>query len=460
MNRRIIISEEEKKQIRTLHETQKKEVNYFQILESKVNRLIVEQGFTGQGKLPELKAGEQRGEGGQITSSKEEELKPYIVDLTANFPANVTKPYKPTPEDLKKLEGLVAWLNNPQLKTSSVEIKVNSGSSRTGNFEDNKRLAIERGQTGIDYIKNYLKGKIKTDVYDKIVFPEPNDSLANQGPKPGEATAQEYQLYQKFQIIANAKGTIETKSTRQVDLKIYERRDAPMSNGFSFYIGNGAEDLAKKLGINDPKSVETLRINWPLTSGKPLAQYDDSGKFTGYKYDSPYVTVNKLPGIGWVNFCVNGPESYTSGKYDCSSGPAGYRQVYAHSGGYPGKRWMPYPEIDDKITPEDSAFFLNNPYFPKGQREISILCYIAEGNEGFEGKQLDFYKTIESSPFCQTKYKTWPNFNYKLDKKEVPGPEVKPWYPILLKKIWYTEGTTNGGLWTIPPTEKADTTKG
>ena len=52
-------------------------------------------------------------------------------------------------------------LNNPDLKTSSVEIKVNSGSSKTGDFKNNKTLAIQRGQTGIDYIKTYLNGKIK-----------------------------------------------------------------------------------------------------------------------------------------------------------------------------------------------------------------------------------------------------------------------------------------------------------
>ena len=161
MGKRILVSENEKEQIRSLHENQKKEINYFQILESKVNKLLMEQDDTSgvyldgkQGSLPALRPGETR-DNGQISSTKSEELKPFTVDLTANFPANVTKPYNPTPEDLKKLQGLVQWLNNPDLKTSSVEIKVNSGSSKTGNFEDNKRLAIERGQTGIDYIKNY-----------------------------------------------------------------------------------------------------------------------------------------------------------------------------------------------------------------------------------------------------------------------------------------------------------------
>ena len=259
MGKRILVSENEKEQIRSLHENQKKEINYFQILENKVNELLMEQDpkdITGvyldssKGSLPALRPGETR-DNGQISSTKSEELKPFTVDLTANFPANVTKPYNPTPEDLKKLEGLVAWLNNPQLKTSSVEIKVNSGSSKTGNFEDNKRLAIERGRTGIDYIEKYLKGKIKTDVYDKIVFPEPNDSLANQGPEPKTATAEEYEKFQKFQIIADAKGTIETKLTRQVKIEIYKSADISEGDNMVFKTGN-ATKLAKALVFGAP----------------------------------------------------------------------------------------------------------------------------------------------------------------------------------------------------------------
>ena len=43
MKRKIIISEEEKRQILNLHETQKKQINFFQILENKVNDLLTEQ---------------------------------------------------------------------------------------------------------------------------------------------------------------------------------------------------------------------------------------------------------------------------------------------------------------------------------------------------------------------------------------------------------------------------------
>ena len=456
MGKRILVSENEKKQIRSLHENQKKEINYFQILENKVNKLLMEQDpkdITGvyldssKGSLPALRPGETR-DNGQISSTKSEELKPFTVDLTANFPANVTKPYNPTPEDLKKLEGLVAWLNNPDLKTSSVEIKVNSGSSKTGNFEDNKRLAIERGRTGIDYIEKYLKGKIKTDVYDKIVFPEPNDSLANQGPEPKTATAEEYEKFQKFQIIADAKGTIETKSTRQVKIEIYKSADISEGDNMVFKTGN-ATKLAKALNITDNDSIQTLIKDWPSYGTTPVV---DSAV-------SPYEVAifgSRLAtdfNFKYITFCTKGFTNFAAGQYKCTD-INGYRQVYATING--GKRWLPYPSYDWKEGVVYSPFFYVNVN-PILNDVPSQMCFLAEGYTG--GFRKDFFKTVEKSPFCQSKYSEWPNYSYKLGKGEVPGPE-SVWYNYLLKTVWYTQGTTNGGLWTIPPTGKADTTKG
>ena len=456
MGKRILVSENEKEQIRSLHENQKKEINYFQILENKVNELLMEQDpkdITGvyldssKGSLPALRPGETR-DNGQISSTKSEELKPFTVDLTANFPANVTKPYNPTPEDLKKLEGLVAWLNNPQLKTSSVEIKVNSGSSKTGNFEDNKRLAIERGRTGIDYIEKYLKGKIKTDVYDKIVFPEPNDSLANQGPEPKTATAEEYEKFQKFQIIADAKGTIETKLTRQVKIEIYKSADISEGDNMVFKTGN-ATKLAKALNITDNDSIQTLIKDWPSYGTTPVV---DSAV-------SPYEVAifgSRLAtdfNFKYITFCTKGFTNFAAGQYKCTD-INGYRQVYATING--GKRWLPYPSYDWKEGVVYSPFFYVNVN-PILNDVPSQMCFLAEGYTG--GFRKDFFKTVEKSPFCQSKYSQWPNYSYKLGKGEVPGPE-SVWYNYLLKTVWYTQGTTNGGLWTIPPTGKADTTKG
>lgn len=446
MNKRIIISEEEKKQIRTLHETQKKEVNYFQILESKVNRLIVEQGFTGQGKLPELKAGEKRGEGGQIISSKIEEIPPLNIEIDATFPANKYEPYNPRPEDLKKLNQLVTWLNNRQLINQNVQIKVNSGSSKTGNYENNKKLAIKRGETGINFIKEFLKDKISEQIYNNIVFPEPTDELANQGPEPGEATQAEYREYQKFKIIATATGTIKTQTAREVNMELYKPQDAPFSGGFTFEIGDGAKSLAKKLGIVDQSVIDTLYNNWPQSSLRPRDRAVQGANGVTYLEkvkDSNYVIIPSFE-VGWVTFCINGFETYTSGKYLCSSSNPGYRQVYGYNGTYPGNRWLAYPSIDDKVQPETSAFFNNNPLF---KNDMDKLCFISEG---YKAKyHTNFFKAVEGSPYCQSKYSSWPDYKYKLTKKEVPGPE-SPWYKTLLNTIWYKDAKTNGGLWTAP----------
>ena len=458
MSKRLLISENEKEQIRSLHENQKKEINYFQILENKVNELLMEQDDTSgvyldgkQGSLPALRPGETR-DNGQISSTKSEELKPFTVDLTANFPANVTKPYNPTPEDLKKLQGLVQWLNNPDLKTSSVEIKVNSGSSKTGNFEDNKRLAIERGQTGIDYIKNYLKGKIKTDVYDKIVFPEPNDSLANQGPEPKTATAEEYQKFQKFQIIADAKGTIETKSSREVNIELYKFPPVVEGAMMIFETGN-ATKLANLLNITDKNSIQTLINDWPKYGTNPV----DASEVSPYQVALFSTKVTGDFQFQYVTFCIKGFTNYRAGQYKCSetNDVLGYRQVYATVNG--GKRWLPYPSINWVEGIKNSPFFQTkvNPLLPDA---ASQMCFLAEGYQGAFKKQ--FFNTVESSPFCQAKYSQWPNYSYKYAKKEVPGPESVWYKDYLSKSIWYTEGTTNGGLWTIPPNGKADTTKG
>jgi len=458
MGKRILISENEKEQIRSLHENQKKEINYFQILENKVNKLLMEQDDTSgvyldgkQGSLPALRPGETR-DNGQISSTKVEDIQPITIDLTANFPANVTKPYNPTPKDLKKLEGLVAWLNNPDLKTSSVEIKVNSGSSKTGDFEKNKTLAIQRGQTGIDYIKTYLNGKIKTDIYDKIVFPAPNDSLANQGPEPGTATAKEYEEYQKFQIIASAKGTKETKLTREVKIELY--KFPPVVDGEMMFFETGnATKLAKDLNITDNNSIQTLINNWPKYGTNPV---DDSAV-------SPYQVAlfsTKITGdfqFQYITFCIKGFTNYRAGQYSCGEQNEllGYRQVYATVNG--GKRWLPYPSLDWKEGIKYSPFFQTkvNTLLPDA---ASQMCFLAEGYQGSYKK--DFFKTVESSPFCQAKYSQWPNYSYKYSKKEVPGPESIWYKDYLSKSIWYTEGTTNGGLWTVPTTGGADTTKG
>jgi hypothetical protein len=459
MGKRILVSENEKEQIRSLHENQKKEINYFQILENKVNELLMEQDpkdITGvyldgkQGSLPALRPGETR-DNGQISSTKSEELKPFTVDLTANFPANVTKPYNPTPEDLKKLEGLVAWLNNPQLKTSSVEIKVNSGSSKTGNFEDNKRLAIERGRTGIDYIKNYLKGKIKTDVYDKIVFPEPNDSLANQGPEPKKATAKEYEKFQKFQIIADAKGTIETKSTREVKIELY--KFPPVVDGAVLFFNTGnATKLANALNITDKNTIQELANDWPDHQTNPVVDTAISPSQVGIFS----TRITDYMQFKYVTFCVKGFTNYRAGQYSCSDQNKliGYRQVYASVN---NGRWLPYPSLNWIEGIQYSPFFQTkvNTLLPDA---ASQMCFLAEGYKGEYKKQ--FFNIVESSPFCQAKYSQWPDYSYKLAKKEVPGPESIWYKDYLSKSVWYTEGTTNGGLWTIPSDGKADTTKG
>ena len=464
MKRKIIISEEEKRQILNLHETQKKQINFFQILENKVNDLLTEQtkqkSFSGVGELPDLLPGEQRGEQGQITSTKIKDLKPYEVKLTAEFEPNVTRPYTPTREDLEKLNGLVRWLNSPGLVGQNIEVQVNAGSSRTGDFEDNKRLAIERGETGQEFIKNYLRSRISPELYEKVVanIPPPTDALANQGPKAGlyPNDSEEYKDYQKFEILAKVSGRREIQTSRQVKLEIYIPIEAPYSKGFVFPMPNKTRGLAEGLGITDEEKIQVLYNNWPYTSTTPQPS-KGVGKngmpVTKYIKDSNRITIPNTKTFGWVGFCVKGPVSFTSGNYLCSEGNnKGYKQVYAYNGGvYPGRRWLPYPSIDYKIQPETSAFFNNNPYL---KDVFSKLCYISEG---YDGEYPDFFKTIEESQFCQTKYSEWPNFIGKLSRKEVPGPE-SPWYNQISKTVWYKNGDSNGGLWTVPATSEETTT--
>jgi 3-deoxy-D-manno-octulosonic-acid transferase len=55
MGKRILVSENEKEQIRSLHENQKKEINYFQILENKVNELLISIGSIPVDNLGNIK---------------------------------------------------------------------------------------------------------------------------------------------------------------------------------------------------------------------------------------------------------------------------------------------------------------------------------------------------------------------------------------------------------------------
>ena len=70
MGKRLLISEDEKLIIRSLHNTLKEKENYFQIQENKIKSIIMEQ----TGELPSLRQGETRDEGGKMVTNKTENI--------------------------------------------------------------------------------------------------------------------------------------------------------------------------------------------------------------------------------------------------------------------------------------------------------------------------------------------------------------------------------------------------
>ena len=308
MGKRLLISEDEKLIIRSLHNTLKEKENYFQIQENKIKSIIMEQ----TGELPSLRQGETRDEGGKMVTNKTENIAPLNIEIDAKFAPGVTGPYTPSEEDLKKLEELVNWLSSDFILNKKVDIKVNSGSSKTGNFEQNKRLAIDRGKTGIEFIKDFLKDRISQEVFNNIVFPEPTDELANQGPEKGlyPNDSEMYRNFQKFKIVANVSGQQNIKTERKVKINIYRDNNQLMGqqgSGFKYIRTNWMpENFAEvfKVPLKEIESLLGLKEN-------------KSG------YNLPSRQFGFIPSFGYIGFCNKGFIN-EFGKYNCSGDAFGF----------------------------------------------------------------------------------------------------------------------------------------
>lgn len=152
----------------------------------------------------------------QLQESKEVILTPNV------FPPGLYQPFNPTNEDLAKLSELVTWINSPNFKNKKMTVTITAGSSkippsqRAKDFskisdpkEYNIWLAGERGKTGINWIKQYLSGKIPEDLFKNIEF-KIDTSAAYQGPEyKNDPTNKVYLDYQFVKVTAKSSGVVE-----------------------------------------------------------------------------------------------------------------------------------------------------------------------------------------------------------------------------------------------------------
>lgn len=287
MNRRILISEEEKKQIRALYETKKKEIDYFQILESKVDRLLNEQHTD-----PVLYPGEFMTPDGQTIKKITQGVKnPLQLKIETNFPPGEFTPFVLTNEEKQKIQN---WYNDDSLTGVETEIIVTAGSSKSGSGNEEQRrqfninLAQQRANTAFGVIRQFLSTFSDEEILNSVNYIT-DVSQAFSGPDyiPGVNTSKEKQ-YQPFQFVTitiQARGNTQVESSRDIKFQPYQIR--PYSN-----------------------------------------------------------VVNS----GIVNFCIKGFSVPEYGGYQCDGGNGGYRAVYysnnIKANDVSKSRWIPIADED------------------------------------------------------------------------------------------------------------------
>lgn len=124
------------------------------------------------------------------------------------------------------LMGLVEWLNNPKLKNTNIVVAVTAGTSRVpvspggdvakaleamGKEPTNTGLAIARGETAIEMVKDQIKSLIPEEIFNNIEFTVDLSKL-EQGPDwdGDDATALKYETHQFLSTIAYSTGQEET----------------------------------------------------------------------------------------------------------------------------------------------------------------------------------------------------------------------------------------------------------
>jgi len=223
MGKRIIISENEKEKIRSLHENQKTEINYFNVLEKKYTELVNEQH-----QPPNPTPGTFISpDGTKLVRNETSKVKPLIIKAETKFALGKSQPWSLTDDEKTKISN---WYNNQGLKNVETEVIVTAGSSKSGpgKTEEERKafnidLAQKRADTAFSSIKNYLstipgisldKVKYITDISQAFAGPDYT-------PNVNKSTEPQYQPYQFVTITIQAKGEVETKSSQTYSFQPY-----------------------------------------------------------------------------------------------------------------------------------------------------------------------------------------------------------------------------------------------
>jgi hypothetical protein len=286
MGKIIKVTESEKKQILTLHETVKTEENYFESIENRIKNILLEKH-----EGPKLQSGESMTEDGKILSVKTVKKPDLIIEAEANFPPGKWEPFSLDEEQQKKIKD---WFSNIKNSDVGIDVKIIAGSSKSGPHstdEEGRRkfnidLAGKRATKGIETVKTFLDSVLKPQIASTVNYTT-DITGAHQGPeydpKKNKSSEPQYQPYQFVKIKIHAKGEVTVESRRPVSFMPY--RVLPIGN---------------------------------------------------------------LPNIGFVEFCISGFSTRENGLYSCPNN--GWKALYySNTGDKVTKgttRWIPIPPAD------------------------------------------------------------------------------------------------------------------
>ena len=202
MNNRTYISESEKSQILTLHESVRNKNNYFETLENKIQKVLLEKH-----EPPKLQPGESMTEDGKILSVKKVKKPDLLVNLNVEFdPGKFEDKYVTlSEEDKTKIKN---WFDGTDFLDAEISVTVIAGSSKSGPGKTdeerktfNTELAQKRADTGNNVIKTYLDTILDPELQSQVKYSE-DITGAHQGPEyiPGKNRITEPQ-YQQFQLL-------------------------------------------------------------------------------------------------------------------------------------------------------------------------------------------------------------------------------------------------------------------
>jgi hypothetical protein len=378
MGKRILISENEKEQIRSLHENQKKEINYFQILENKVNRLLV----TEQHQPPNVTPGTFISpDGTKLVRNETSKVKPLIIKAETKFAPGKSEPWSLTENEKKQIN---EWYKNSLLKNVETEVIVTAGSSKSGpgaTEEERKKFNIElaqkRANTAFSSIKVFL-GTVPGVTLDKVKYIT-DISQAFSGPDyiPGtnKSSEPQYQPYQFVTITIQAKAEISVQKSETYTFQPY-----------------------RILGWNAPHT----RI---------------------------------------ITFCADGFATDAQGVYRCKVQKPNYASVYYSNGGdnqEPGKvRWIPVEEGDVAgQSVSNSNFVLGLGMWDEKKYPNARWCFQYEYNGASnEPKCQDYFKKW---PNYSNRYR----YGGQGSNWSVPGNEVPKATAEKIAKNWSTYKTS------------------